>query len=72
MVDGPNAESRGYVSAEQIATELGVSVFTVRTAFRAFQAGDPGGLPGRKVGKGWVTTRAALDRWVLQEPPAAE
>lgn len=47
-----------YLTAEQIAAELRVDVNTVRRHFRS------GGLPGRKVGHGWVTTRAALDSWL--------
>jgi hypothetical protein len=47
------------VSAEWIAEHLGVSIHTIRRAFRT------GSLPGRKVGKSWTTTRAALDLWLV-------
>jgi excisionase family DNA binding protein len=59
------------VDADWIAEHLGVSIHTVRRHFRT------GSLPGRKVGKSWTTTRAALDRWleggsgrVLETPEA--
>lgn len=48
-----------YLTAEQIADELGVNIQTIRTAFR------DGSLPGRKLGHGWKTTRTALDEWLL-------
>ncbi len=47
-----------YLTAEQISAELGVHLQTVQKYFR------DGGLPGRKVGNHWQTTRAALDRWI--------
>lgn len=55
-----------YLTAEQIADELGVHISTVRRHFR-------NGLPGRKVGHHWTTTRAAFDAWLLRQPeqPAA-
>lgn len=51
--DGPH-----YLTAEMIAAELGVHIQTVQRYFRE------GGLPGRKLGKQWTTTRTALDTWV--------
>lgn len=47
------------LTAEQIAEHLSVSIHTVRRHFRT------GSLPGRKVGKSWTTTRAALDAWLV-------
>lgn len=52
-----------YVDAEQIAAELGVHLQTAQRYFRS------GGLPGRKVGHRWVTTRAALNTWIAGGPP---
>ncbi len=56
-----------YLTAEQIATELGVSVHTIRRAFRRHQDGHADGLPGRRVGKSWQTTRTAVDSWLTGE-----
>ena len=47
-----------YLTAEMIAAELGVHLQTVQRYFREQ------GLPGRKVGRSWTTTRAALDAWL--------
>ena len=47
-----------YLTAEDVAAELGVHIQTAQAYFRT------GGLPGRKIGKHWTTTRDALDRWV--------
>ena len=46
------AEPR-YLTADQIATELGVDVQTVQRLFR------DGDLPGRKIGRGWRANRTA-------------
>lgn len=53
----PNEDSR-YVTAEDIAAETGVHVATARSYFRDH------GLPGRKIGHSWRTTRAAYDAWL--------
>lgn len=47
-----------YVDADRIADELGVHLQTAQRYFR------DGGLPGRKLGKRWVTTRAAFNAWL--------
>jgi predicted DNA-binding transcriptional regulator YafY len=47
-----------YVTAEQIAAELGVHPQTAQRYFREQ------GLPGRKIGKSWTTTRAAFTEWL--------
>lgn len=47
-----------YVTAEQIAAELGVHPQTAQRYFREE------GLPGRKIGKSWTTTRAAFTEWL--------
>jgi excisionase family DNA binding protein len=54
-----------YLSTEQIAAELDVHPQTVLRYFR------DGTLPGRKVGKGWRTSREALDAWLTGAPAAA-
>lgn len=54
----PN-DSTPYVTATQISLELGVHVQSVQKYFRE------DGLPGRKVGGEWKTTRAALDAWLI-------
>ena len=51
------AEPR-YLTADQIATELGVDVQTVQRLFR------DGDLPGRKIGRGWRANRTDLDAWI--------
>ena len=51
-----------YLTAEQIADELNIHVSTVRGHFRS------GGLPGRKVGHSWTTTRGAFDAWLTGQP----
>lgn len=56
MTDEP--ASPAYLTSEAIAAELGVHVQTVQRYFRE------DGLPGRKIGKSWTTTRAALDAWL--------
>ena len=53
-----------FVSSDQIAAELGVHPQTVQRYFRE------GGLPGRKIGKSWTTTRAALRDWLTGAPAA--
>lgn len=53
-----------YLTAEQIAAELGVHIQTVQRWFRT------GSLPGRKITRSWTTTRDAFDRWMLGQPPA--
>lgn len=58
------ADPPEYINAEQIADELGVHVQTVQRYFREQ------GLPGRKIGKSWTTTRAALDGWLTGAPKA--
>lgn len=63
MAPDPTAD---YLTAEQIAAELGVHPQTIQRAFRT------GGLPGRKVGKSWRTTRAALDTWIAGGNTALE
>ncbi len=59
-----------YLTAETIAAELGVHPQTVQRYFRE------GGLPGRKIGKSWTTTREALTAWLTGSksapPPAVE
>lgn len=47
-----------YVTAEAIAAELGVHPQTAQRYFREQ------GLPGRKIGKSWTTTRAAFTEWL--------
>ena len=59
MATGPE-----YLNAEQIAAELGVHVQTVQSYFREQ------GLPGRKIGRSWTTTREALGLWLLGSPSA--
>ena len=61
MTDAPGTE---YVSSDQIADELGVHPQTVQRYFREH------GLPGRKIGKSWRTTRTALNEWLTGGPPA--
>jgi excisionase family DNA binding protein len=51
-----------YLTATQIAAELGLHVQTVQKYFRE------DGLPGRKIGKEWTTTRAAFDQWITSGP----
>lgn len=51
-----------YLTADDVAAELDVHVQTVLRHFRE------GSLPGRKVGRGWRTTRAALNAWVTGVP----
>lgn len=53
------SESPEYLNTAQIAAELGVNAASVQKHFRS------GSLPGRLVGGGWRTTRAALDAWLL-------
>jgi excisionase family DNA binding protein len=52
-----------YLTAEQIAAELGVHPATVR---RYFREGEDR-IPGRRFGKSWMTTRAAFDAWLLRQ-----
>ncbi len=47
-----------YVTAAQIADELGIHPQTIQSYFR------DGSLPGRKVGRNWTTTRAAFNTWL--------
>jgi excisionase family DNA binding protein len=63
-MDTPEPRPTEYLSAEQIAAELGVHVQTAQRYFREQ------GLPGRKVGRSWTTTRAALDQWLTGAPAA--
>jgi len=51
-----------YLTADQIAAELGVNVQTVQGYFRT------GGLPGRKIGHRWRTTRRTFDEWLTSGP----
>jgi excisionase family DNA binding protein len=60
----PDPDS-GYLTAEQIAAELGLHVQTVQRYFRE------GLIPGRKLGKSWRTTRAAFDTWLTAGPVPA-
>lgn len=60
MTNDPGPAS--YLTADQIADELHVHKQTVQRYFREC------GLPGRKIGNTWTTTRAALDAWVLGGP----
>lgn len=53
----PTADDR-YVTSSQLALELGVHIQTVQRYFREE------GLPGRKIGHEWRTTRAAWERWL--------
>ena len=46
-----------YLDAEQVAQELGVGIRKAREIIK--QCG------GRKVTKGYVVTRAALDAWIV-------
>lgn len=55
MSDAPAPD---YLTAEMIAVELGVHPQTAQRYFREQ------GLPGRKIGKSWTTTRAAFDHWM--------
>lgn len=52
------ADTSPYLTSSQIALELGVHEQTAQRYFRS------GGLPGRKIGHSWMTTRAALDAWL--------
>lgn len=52
-----------YLTADDIAAELGVHIQTAQKYFRE------DGLPGRKIGKQWRTTRAAFDQWLTATPP---
>ena len=52
-----------YVNADHIATTLGVHPQTAQRYFRE------GGLPGRKIGHNWWTTRDAFDRWLTGTNP---
>lgn len=54
----PDAGSSAYLTADDIAAELGIHVQTVQRYFR------DGLIPGRKLGKQWRTTRAAFDTWL--------
>lgn len=66
MTDAPGpAGSPEYVTAEQIAAELGVHPQTAQRYFRE------GGLPGRKIGKSWTTTRDAFAAWLVGGSPPA-
>lgn len=65
MTTGTSAGSH-YLTADQIAAELGVHVQTVQSYFRT------GGLPGRKIGHSWRTTRAAFDQWLTSGPVPAD
>lgn len=56
--DAPGPAGTDYITAEQIAAELGVHPQTAQRYFRE------GGLPGRKIGKSWTTTRAAFTEWL--------
>lgn len=51
-----------YLTADDIAAELGIHVQTVQRYFRE------GLIPGRKLGKQWRTTRAAFDAWLTGGP----
>lgn len=62
MTDTPAPE---YLTAEQIATELGCHVQTIQGYFR------DGAIPGRKIGKSWRTTRSAFDKWLTGGPVPA-
>lgn len=55
-----------YLSARQIADELGLGIRTVRHLFVLGQRGDPRGIPGNRVGREWRTTRQALDAWLVR------
>lgn len=50
-----------YLTAEQVAAEVGCHLSTVLRNFRA------GALRGRKVGHGWRTTRVEMERWLTGE-----
>lgn len=52
-----------YLTSDQIAAELKVHPQTVQRYFRE------GGLRGRKIGKSWRTTRAALNEWLTGGTP---
>lgn len=67
MTTPPDLAAAGqYVSSAQIAAELGVHEQTVQRYFRE------GGLPGRKIGHSWRTTRAAFDAWLTTAPPTSD
>ncbi len=52
---------------EQLAAMLDVCVATLRRRARAYQAGDPRGVPSKLVGRRRVYPRLLLDPW-LQTP----
>lgn len=58
----PDPDTGRYLTADQIAAELGIHVQTAQAYFRT------GGLPGRKIGHSWRTTRAAFDAWLTSGP----
>lgn len=58
----PSGDPGTYVTAQQIALELGVHLQTAQRYF------SEQGLPGRKIGKKWTTTRAAFDQWLTSGP----
>lgn len=59
-------EPAPYLSAEEAAELLGVSAETVKRHLRA------GRLPGRKVGRLWRVSRAALDAFLVNHQGGAE
>lgn len=61
----PAAGGTEYLTAADVAAELGVHIRTARRFF------SDDGLPGRKIGKQWTTTRAALDAWIAGSSPAS-
>lgn len=52
-----------YLTAADVATELGIHEQTAQAYFRQ------GLIPGRKIGRSWRTTRAALDAFVTGAAP---
>jgi hypothetical protein len=57
------------MTAADVAARMRCSVQTARRYFR-LPAGDPRRLPGRKIGRGWVTTPAAFNAWLAGTPTA--
>ena len=58
--------NRFYVTGETLAAVFDVHQQTVQRWFRRE------GLPGRKIGKHWTTTKTAFDAWLAGQPPPAE
>ena len=63
MLSDKSAEHQSFLTPQEVAKLLRVSVYTVRRWIK------DGNLPAYKVGRGWRISESDLGTWLIQQRP---